>query len=148
MHNVANKYGTYYGIAYPSTVTLVLNSNPSIIKNFKTINYEGSSGWALNSMTASSGDVTFPITEYIFQQSLSDLETAIWSNSFKKKENKYFANIINNSASTNGEVIFGQDMSGIKGFFSTVKMTLDNATYFNVKKELFAVSSSIVESSY
>ena len=99
-------------------------------------------------MTASSGDVTFPITEYIFQQSLSDLETAIWSNSFKKKENKYFANIINNSASTNGEVIFGQDMSGIKGFFSTVKMTLDNATYFNVKKELFAVSSSIVESSY
>ena len=39
-------------------------------------------------MTASSGDVTFPITEYIFQQSLSDLETAIWSNSFKKKENK------------------------------------------------------------
>ena len=148
LHNVANKYGTYYGIAYPSTVTLVLNSNPSIIKNFKTINYEGSSGWALNSMTASSGDVTFPITEYIFQQSLSDLENAIWSNSFKKKENKYFANIINNSASTNGEVIFGQDMSGIKGFFSTVKMTLDNATYFNVKKELFAVSSSIVESSY
>ena len=148
LHNVANKYGTYYGIAYPSTVTLVLNSNPSIIKNFKTINYEGSDGWALNSMTASSGDVTFPITEYIFQQSLSDLENAIWSNSFKKKENKYFANIINNSASTNGEVIFGQDMSGIKGFFSTVKMTLDNATYFNVKKELFAVSSSIVESSY
>ena len=148
LHNVANKYGTYYGIAYPSTVTLVLNSNPSIIKNFKTINYEGSDGWALNSMTASSGDVTFPITEYIFQQSLSDLENAIWSNSFKKKENKYFANIINNSASTNGEVIFGQDMSGIKGFFSTVKMTLDNATYFNSKKELFAVSSTIVESSY
>ena len=148
LHNVDNKYGTYYGIAYPSTVTLVLNSNPSIVKNFKTINYEGSDGWALNSMTASSGDVTFPITEYIFQQSLSDLENAIWSNSFKKKENKYFANIINNSASTNGEVIFGQDMSGIKGFFSTVKMTLDNATYFNVKKELFAVSSSIVESSY
>ena len=54
-----------------------------------------------------------------------------------------FANIINNSASTNGEVIFGQDMSGIKGFFSTVKMTLDNATYFNSKKELFAVSSTI-----
>ena len=148
LHNVANKYGTYYGIAYPSTVTLVLNSNPSIVKNFKTINYEGSDGWALESMIASSGDIIFPISKYIFQQSLADLESQIWSNSFKKKENKYFANLINNSPSTSGEVIFGQDMSGIKGFFSTVKMTLDNVTYFNVKKELFAVSSAIVESSY
>ena len=148
LHNVPNKYGTYYGVAYPSTVTLLLNANPSVVKNFKTVNYEGSDGWALQSMVASSGDLIFPINKYVFQQSLADLELQIFSNTFKKKENKYFANVINNSIATNGEVLFGGDISGIKGFFSTVKMTVDNSVYFNVKKELYAVSSNVVESSY
>ncbi len=37
-------------------------------------------------------------------------------------------------------------MTGIKGFFSTIKLTLDNT--INEKRELFAVSSETVESSY
>jgi len=147
-HNALNTYGNYYGLIYPSTVTLILNSNPSVIKNFKTINYEGSQGWALENMTSSSGDVTLPITEYVFKTDLTALENQIWQNTFKKKEDKYFANLINNSTATQGEVVFGPDMSGVKGFFSTVKMTLDNRVYNNVKKELFAISSTIVESSY
>jgi hypothetical protein len=147
-HNALNTYGNYYGLIYPSTVTLILNSNPSVVKNFKTINYEGSQGWALENMTSSSGDVTLPITEYVFKTDLTALENQIWQNTFKKKEDKYFANLINNSTATQGEVIFGPDMSGVKGFFSTVKMTLDNRVYNNVKKELFAISSTIVESSY
>ena len=62
------------------------------------------------------------------------------------KENKYFANILNNSSITAGEVVFGNNMTGIKGFFSTVKFSLSNAN--SQRKELFAVSSETVESSY
>ena len=71
---------------------------------------------------------------------------------FKKKENKFFANLQQelqaNLTPLPGEVLWGSDISGIKGFWSTVVMKLNNTTYYNVKKELFAVSSNVVESSY
>jgi len=144
-------YARFYGVTYPSDVTVVLNSNPSVVKNFKTINYEGGPGWELESMVASSSDKTLPIGKYVFQDNLASLETQIWSNTFKKKEDKYFANLINNSPAVNGEILYGADMSGIKGFYSTVKMSISAITQFDtsaIKKELFSVSSDIVESSY
>ena len=86
------------------------------------------------------------ITKYILPTSLVDFQNELFTNSFKKKENKYFANILNNSSATACEVVFGNNMTGIKGFFSTIKLTLDNS--INEKRELFAVSSETVESSY
>ena len=144
-------YARFYGVTYPSDVTVVLNSNPSVVKNFKTINYEGGPGWELESMVASSSDKTLPIGKYVFQDNLASLETQIWSNTFKKKEDKYFANLINNSPAVNGEILYGADMSGVKGFYSTVKMSISAITQFDtsaIKKELFSVSSDVVESSY
>ena len=44
-----------------------------------------------------------------------------------------------------GEVIFGGDASGIKGFFATIKLNVPGG---GAQKELFAVSSDTVESSY
>ena len=44
LHNNGN-YATYYNITSDSTVRVVLNSQPSVVKNFKTINYEGNDGW-------------------------------------------------------------------------------------------------------
>ena len=149
-HYLGN-YGQFYGTTYNSDVTIVLNSNPSVVKNFKTINYEGGLGWELESMVASSSDKTLPIGKYVFQDNLASLETQIWSNTFKKKEDKYFANLINNSPAVNGEILYGADMSGIKGFYSTVKMSISAITQFDtsaIKKELFSVSSDTVESSY
>jgi len=146
-HYLGN-YGQFYGITYDSNVTIVLNSHPSVVKVFKTINYEGALGWQLESMSASSGDVTLPIGVYVNQTTLTGLESALFSNNFKKKENKFFANLINNSSSTTGEVIWGNSMTGIKGFFTTVKMKLANVDYPITKKELFSVSSDVVESSY
>jgi len=32
----------FYGIAYPSTINVVLNDSPDVIKSFKTVKYEGS----------------------------------------------------------------------------------------------------------
>jgi|14_taG_2_1085336.scaffolds.fasta_scaffold00696_5 hypothetical protein len=146
-HYLGN-YAQFYGFNYDSDVTIILNSNPSVVKNFKTINYEGALGWELESMVASSNDKTLPIGKYVFQDNLASLETQIWSNTFKKKEDKYFANLINNSPAVSGEILYGADMSGIKGFYSTVKMKLNNSLYPTTKKELFSVSSDVVESSY
>jgi hypothetical protein len=58
------------------------------------------------------------------------------------------ANIVNNSAVAPGEVRFGDQMSGIKGHFTTVTLSTDTVTDFGGLKELFAVSSEYAESSY
>ena len=97
-----------------------------------------------------STDSALPITKAINiltqASSLVDLQNQLLQNNFKVKENKYFANLINNTISQPGEVLWGQDASGIKGFFATVQMSVDNT--LGGKKELFAVSTNYVESSY
>ncbi len=147
LHNTGN-YGKFYEIAYDSDVTVILNKEPSLVKNFKTINYEGSDGWQLESMTASSGDISVPVGKYTLQTSLSSLESDLFSNNFKRKEKKFFANLINNSPATEGEILWGPSSTGLKGFFTEAKIKLVNSDYPTTKKELFAVSSDIVESSY
>ena len=67
---------------------------------------------------------------------------------FTRKENRYVSNIVNNSVARSGEVIFGDQMSGIKGYFATVKVSTDTVTEPGGMKELFAVSSNYVMSSY
>ena len=66
---------------------------------------------------------------------------------FYLKENKYFANLINNSKATPGEVVFGSSMTGIKGYFATVQLSTDSTTRPGGTKELFAVSTEFVVSS-
>ena len=147
-HYGSSGYANFYGTVYDSNVTVVLNAKPSTVKVFKTINYEGGNDWTVDSLVASSGDVALvPKAKYgNVPNSLSLLESEMFSNKFKRKENKYFANIINNSPATAGEIVFGNNMTGVKGFFSTFKFKLDNS--INQKRELFAVSSDTVESSY
>jgi len=67
---------------------------------------------------------------------------------FARMENKYKAVIPNNSTVAPGEIIFGNSMTGIKGYFATVTMSTDNVTNIGGMKELFAVSSEYVQSSY
>ena len=66
---------------------------------------------------------------------------------FNRKENKYFANLVNNSAARPGEVLFGNTTTGIKGYFTTVKIKTDGTTDLGGAKELFAVSTEFVVSS-
>ena len=135
---------TFYGVTYNSTVTFVFNGNPSMVKNFQTINYEGDSGWRMISFNTSV-DTAFPITQSIFAMTLEELQNSLLINRFKVKENKYFADIVNATSAQSGEVVWGSSSSGIKGFFGEVKMQIDNAG--NGKKELFAVSTGFVQSS-
>ena len=149
-HYGSSAYGRFYDAPnniFPSDVTVVLNSSPSTVKVFKTVNYEGNNDWTVRNIVASSGDIALvPISKYSLPSNLTDLESEMFSNKFKRKENKYFANIINNSPATKGEILWGPSVTGIKGFFSTFKFNLDNS--INQKRELFAVSSDTVESSY
>jgi hypothetical protein len=151
-----SSYGKFYETIFDSDVTVILNKEPSLVKNFKTINYEGADGWQMDEMftneysaiNTSGGDNASAVGKFALQTTLSSLETDIFKNNFKRKENKYFANLINTSNAIGGEVLWGASSSGIKGFWSTVKFKLINADYPTTKKELFAVSSDIVESSY
>ena len=67
---------------------------------------------------------------------------------FDRKENKYMSNLVNNSPAAPGEILWGDAMTGIKGYFATVTMSTDNVTDVGGMKELFAASSNYVESSY
>ena len=136
--------GVFYGVNYNSNVTFVFNGNPQMVKNFQTINYEGDSGWKMLSFNTNT-DSTLPVSESVFASTLEQLQQSLLINRFKAKEDKYFADLVNNTSSQNGEVIWGSSSSGVKGFFGEVKMEVTNAN--NSKKELFAVSTGFVQSS-
>ena len=152
----SNNRGVFYGVRYPASVTLILNSNPSASKVFKTINYEGSNGWEVSQVYTpyDYGKNILSYNEGAYDSATPQNEGAnaivhpIYHAGFNSKENKFFANIINNSFATPGEVIYGNSMTGIKGFFSTVIIKTDSSTNLGGFKELYAVSSEYIESSY
>ena len=65
---------------------------------------------------------------------------------FTRKENKYYANLVNFSAAQPGEVAFGSKMTGIKAHYCTVTIENDDYTQPGGMKELFAVSSEFTMS--
>jgi len=82
---------------------------------------------------------------------------------FDRKENRYVANLVQKITQNDptlgppndppyypvrpGEVISGSDMSGIKGFYSTITIATDNVTEVGGPKELFTVATKVVKSS-
>jgi hypothetical protein len=139
-------YCNFYGTQYDANVTLIFNPEVSMSKNFNTLNYEGSPGWALEAFYSNS-DVAIPIGKTTDAINLAALENQLFENNFKRKENKYFGTIINNTPATYGEIVYGNSMNGIKGFYSTVKMTFVNPSSPQAA-ELYSVSSNYVMSSY
>lgn len=136
--------GVFYGEQNNSNVTFVFNGAPSMVKNFQTINYEGDSGWKMDSFKTNT-DLTLPITSSVFVTTLEQMQNSLLINRFKLKEDKYYADLVNGTPSQNGEVVWGSSSSGVKGFFGEVTMSINNS---NVgKKELFAVSTGFVKSS-
>lgn len=136
-----NRYGVFYG-ANPakSSVELIFNQNPSVSKSFHTINYEGTSDWQTSVITTDSSDKSKAISYY--DPANQDLIIS----GFKKLDNKYTCNIINDSPAQADEIIFGSDMSGIKGFFA--KLTIETKDTNTDYKELFAVSTNYNINSY
>lgn len=175
--NIVNN-NSFYGIDTKSSITLVFSENSGISKNFKTISYEGDNGWQLDSFVSDaqqydfndqfglpawntnsnwliSNDTVALIPSYLAgaYDALGNtyptaLTPPIYRYGFERKENKYYANLINNSTSTNGEVIWGNDISGIKGKYATVTLSTDTITNFGGPKKLWSVGSEYVTSSY
>tara|TARA_R100000541_G_scaffold1230_5_gene5685 strand:+ start:1010 stop:2536 length:1527 start_codon:yes stop_codon:yes gene_type:complete len=61
---------------------------------------------------------------------------------FNRKENKYVSNLVNFSAPMPGEIVFGQNVSGIKGYFVTGTMATDTTTDLGGEKQLFSIESA------
>ena len=57
------------------------------------------------------------------------------------------SNLVNNSSARIYEVIYGVDMSGIKGYYATVKVKTDDTTDVGGNKQIFAASTNNVMSS-
>tara|TARA_R110002012_G_scaffold187170_1_gene354043 strand:- start:1312 stop:3063 length:1752 start_codon:yes stop_codon:yes gene_type:complete len=157
----ANNHGKFYGATTPgeSSIEFIFNPNPSVKKNFNTIAYEGDNGWEAKSIISSSQRYTTGGSQDSYQDDAKPIlsyDEGVYTDwdgvskhaGFDRKENRYVANIINNSQVRPGEIIFGAGVSGIKGYFTTVKFKIDDTTDVGGAKELFSVSSNYVMSSY
>ena len=138
-----------------SKIEFVFNTNPSAKKVFKTINYEGYSGWEATSIIS---DETGPDGSSFYTDTVNPIpsyEEGLYTNyegyparaGFDRKENLYVANLINNSPGNPDEIIFGSDMTGIKGYFATVVLQTDSTTDVGGPKELFSVGANVIPSS-
>jgi len=143
-NNVNRAY--FYNTDNTSSITTIFNTHPSLVKSFKTINYEGGNNWGLASLTTNL-DIANPVEVFTLPASLADFENDYLKNTFKPKEDKYFANIINTTPVAGGEVIYGKSISGVKGFFATATFSATN-TATSGTNELFAVTTEFTESSY
>jgi len=151
--------GRFYGVDSPSKITFVFNPVSSTRKNFKTINYEGSNGWEVVSFI---GDKTEKIPLYDSGvvvsgswTSVEDSTSSVYSYEqgyytengipkragFNRQQNLYVANLINNTSPSQGEIIYGNYMTGIKGYYATVTVQTDTVTDNGGVKELFQVGS-------
>ena len=139
--------GVFYKSVYtdPSNVEFVFNDQPTTVKNFHTIDYEGTSGWKMASAETDM-HVAYPVLSS--DTSVSALSIPV---NFVNKENKYYGHIRNNTTTTSINQITGIDLSGIKGYFNKVKMQYwkpSEAIASSVSKgELYAVGSETVYSS-
>ena len=161
--------GEFYGVKEPANITFIINKQPTIVKNFNTIGYEGSNGWEATQVYSdwegfdpdgpypSSSPLQFlddnqfrdqalPVKSYLEGQ-YQDQGITFYAG-FDRKENHYVANFVNNSVERPQEILYGADMSGIKGYFTTITFQTDATTQPGGEKELFSVSSNYVLSSY
>ena len=146
--------GKFYEADFPDPayVDFIFNDQPSIIKSFLTINYEGTTGWAMDSL--SSGG--YAITGYNAYDNVNEAykipkEGTVVSGEtigFVRKEGKYFSEIRNKATD------FFQDntyfnTTGIKGYYTDVRMQYWNPTEdaTATKAELFGASSEVTLSS-
>jgi hypothetical protein len=145
-HYSTTNYNSFYGTQQSSKVELIMNNEVSMIKVFNTLNYEGTAGWGAENIKTELDDTTYTdIGADIAAYDNSYDYNLIGGNIFNKKQNKYYAFIKNASAIGEDEILFGEQISGIKGAYASV--TLKTGAAVSNKKELFAVSSEVAQSS-
>jgi hypothetical protein len=157
LHYQGPTYNQFYNVQYRSEVTFVFNPQPTLMKTFKTISYEGSNGWEATVINSEfTGVDTNPQQPALGDTNEQDAANSILSYDegyytesgvqyragFYRKQNTYYANLINNSPIIPGEVVFGNSMTGMKGFYAKVTLKNDLTTDISGQKYLFAVGSN------
>ena len=146
VHYQNTDYNVFYGqAADESNITTVINTDGSVVKTFKTLGYEGTTGWSASDIkTDLDGAAYTDLGVDIAKADYSFNADYILPSMFKKKENKYFSILQNGSiAGQEDEVLFGGGVSGIKGMYLHAKLK----TTENTKQELFTALSETVISS-
>ena len=162
-HYTNQTRNSFYGSTSSSSVQFVFNPSPNNVKTFQTINYEGTNGWEVTAFLSDEtgfdavGGNWINHVDTIVQGTGANQYRKIYSYDegaytedniqyragFDRKQNKYMAVIPNNTQTPlPGEVVFGNQTSGIKAYYATVTMKTDATTDPNGLKELFAVSST------
>ena len=162
-HYTNQARNSFYGSTNSSSVQFVFNPSPNNVKTFQTINYEGTNGWevtaflsdetgfdAVNGNWINHVDTIVQGTGnnqykkiYSYDEGAYTEDNIQYRAGFDRKQNKYMAVIPNNTQTPiPGEVVFGNQTTGIKAYYATVTMKTDATTDPNGLKELFAVSST------
>jgi len=156
LHYAGPTYNQFYGTQQRSSVTFIFNPQPTVMKTFKTVGYEGSNGWEATVVNSDfTGVDTNPQQPALGNTNIQDVANSILSYDegyyvesgvqyragFYRKQNTYYANLINNTTVVPGEVVFGNSITGMRGFFAQVTLKNDATTDVAGAKQLFAVSS-------
>jgi hypothetical protein len=83
IHDDTANRSTYYGVGYGSTVEVISNNNPSMVKAYESLSLEGTSAWAAT------------ITN-------TDQSTTILSADFDEREREYFAYVPRDTSANTG----------------------------------------------
>jgi hypothetical protein len=83
IHDDTANRSTYYGVAYGSTVEVISNNNPSMVKAYESLSLEGTSPWAVT------------VTN-------TDQSTSILSTDFDEREREYFAYVPRDTSANTG----------------------------------------------
>mgnify|MGYP003113582398 CR=1 FL=1 len=149
-------HSNFYGDQYESAIEFVFNGKPSTKKVFLTFNYEGDNGWQVESIKTSQQKVfnglsfqdnSLPILSYEAGLVVDPITNVPTRTGFNLKENLYVASIQSNSIQRPEEVLTSSEVSGLKGYFATVRMTTDGQTDVGGDKELWSAGVKIVQSS-
>jgi len=111
-HNINNNYGNFYGSSYSSSVDIVYNGSPSLIKTFIGVMEQASTPWTPVNIDTS----TIQVSE-------------LPESSFTYKEGVWFASLLREKTGDIRSLYFGRDLKGnwIKlylGMGSNAKQTL------------------------
>ena len=156
------EFNRFYAATFkdPSYVKLVMNDSPSSIKTFHTINYEGTTGWEMESGRAEN---VFRETYTVESQAEEAYKipkkgvTIIGENNlplnvgFELKESKYYKELKQNLPYSVADYTAGFNRntfnatSGIKGYHAVFEMQYYEPTEIvgENKAEIFAVSNEI-----
>jgi len=137
-HYASTVFSNFYGVQYDAYVDTVMNSDPSRSKNILGINYEGTNTWDCINITTDT-DSAYSVDKF------DPVNQDLIISAFKRIDGKYFSYIVNSTPVQPNEVSFGEELSGIKGFWLNSRMRTQDSSK---KQELFAVNGLVTINEY